>query len=134
MYLPPNSVANAAFLETLRATVVHELPDSRGLELAYATPRAWLAPGKRISVTRLPTTFGPLTYSLAAHADSIEAAIVVPRIGARALRLRLRLPGGRHIVSVTLAGRPIRSFDAGSSTIDLTGRGNNLELEVGLAG
>jgi hypothetical protein len=133
MYLPPNSVSNAAFLETLRSTVVHELRDGRGLELAYATPRAWLAPGKRITVTSLPTSFGSLTYSLLASATRISGTIAVPRIGAHTLRLRLRLPGRRHIASVSLGGKAIRTFDARTSTIDLTGRGNELQLEVALA-
>ena len=59
MYLPPNSTANAAFLECLRLMLVHETPG--GLELAYATPRAWLEPGKRIAVNRAPTGFGPIS-------------------------------------------------------------------------
>ncbi len=133
MYLPPNSVANAAFLETLRATVVHELPEGQGLELAYATPRAWLAPGKRISVSGLPTSFGPLTYSLDAHRDRVDAAIAVPRLGGRTLRLRLRLPRGHRISSVELAGKKLRSFSARTATIDLTGRRGPLQIEVHLA-
>jgi hypothetical protein len=133
MYLPPNSVANAAFLETLRATVLHELPGRGGLELAYATPRAWLAPGKRIAVHALPSSFGPVSFTLAARAQNVEATVDAPRIGRKALRLRLRLPGGRHIRSVRLAGRPIGTFDARRSTIDLTGRGSSLRLEVALA-
>ncbi|MGZ8694432.1 MAG: hypothetical protein ACXWYS_03230, partial [Gaiellaceae bacterium] len=58
MYLPPNGAANAAFLETLRLMLVYEPLDRQarplGLELAFATPRAWLAPGRRIAVHRLP--------------------------------------------------------------------------------
>ena len=57
MYLPPNGAANAAFLETLRLLLVHETPD--GLELAPATPRAWLAPGKRIVVRRAADELRP---------------------------------------------------------------------------
>src|SRR5262249_27860526 len=49
-FLPPNGTSNAAFLETLRLMVVHESTNRqgvpRGLELAYATPRGWLRPGK----------------------------------------------------------------------------------------
>ena len=111
MYLPPNSVANAAWLETLRLLVVNELPDGRGLHLAYSTPRAWLAPGKRITVNRLPTGFGPLSYTLVSRARSVSATIDVPRIAAHPLSLRLRLPGGAHIASVTVGGRPLRTFD-----------------------
>ena len=35
-----------------------------GLELAHATPRAWLAPGKRIAVRGMPTSFGPVSYTI----------------------------------------------------------------------
>ncbi len=133
MYLPPNSVGNAALLETLRLLVANELPEGRGLQLAYATPRAWLAPGKRIAVDRLPTGFGPLSYTLVSHARSVSATISVPRIAGHSLSLRLRLPGGARIASVSIGRRPLRTFDRRSGTIDLTGRGGSITLEVAVA-
>ena len=45
MYLPPNSVANDAFLETLRLMLVQE--GAGGLRLAFATPAGVARPGKR---------------------------------------------------------------------------------------
>ena len=127
MYLPPNSTSNAAFLETLRVMLVHERrgPDGqpRGLELAYSTPRAWLAPGRRIRVDRLPTSFGPLTYELDAGAGEIRGTVAVPsRRAPSSLRLRLRLPAGNRLVAVQLEGRPWTRFNAHSGTIDLSGR------------
>jgi hypothetical protein len=133
MYLPPNSVANAALLETLRLLVVNELPEGQGLQLAYATPRPWLAPGKRIAVDRLPTRFGPLSYTLGSHARSVSSTISVPRIGGHSLSLRLRLPGRARIASVRVNGRPLHAFNARTGTIDLTGRGGSLAIEVALA-
>ncbi len=70
MYLPPNSVSNDAFLETLRLMLVQE--PAGGLRLAFATPRAWLAPGKQIVVSAAPTSFGPLSYSLTASAHEVQ--------------------------------------------------------------
>jgi hypothetical protein len=133
-YLPPNSVNNAAFLETLRLTLVHETRDPdgapRGLELAFATPRTWLAPGKRIAVTAAPTSFGPLTYTLQSTTTAVRATIDVPaRARPHELRLRLRLPSGRRVVSVDV-GR----LDRGTSTIDLSGRTGTIELEARIAG
>jgi len=133
MYLPPNSVGNAALLENLRLILLNELPEGRGLQLAYATPRAWLAPGKQIAVERLPTSFGPLSYTLVSRANSLSATISVPRIGRHSLSLRLRLPGRARIASVTVDGQPVRSFDARTGTIDLTGRGGSLAVEVSVA-
>ena len=129
MYLPPNSVSNAAFLETLRVLLVHET--ASGVELAYATPRAWLAPGKRIAVRNAPTSFGPLSYAIDAGAAEAHATVEVPsRARPRALRLRLRLPAGKRIVGVSLGGSPWTRFNASTGTIDLSGRMGTLDLEV----
>ena len=71
MFRPPNAPNNTFFLETLRLLLVHETRDAlgspNGLQLAFATPRAWLAPGKRIAVRRVLTSFGPLSYTLDAQ-------------------------------------------------------------------
>jgi hypothetical protein len=135
MYLPPNAASNAAFLETLRLMLVHETRDRsgrpRGLELAFATPRAWLRPGAQLSVARVPTSFGPVSYTLAADADAVHATVIVPdRSPLRSLRLRLRLPHGGRIVSVQFGGAPYDRFDARTGTIDLTGRRGTIDLDV----
>ena len=132
MYLPPNGASNAAFLETLRSLLVHETRDARGaprgLELAFATPRPWLRPGKRIAVTRAATSFGPLTYSLVRRSDRVLASVEVPARRPATLKLRLRLPRGTTIAGVTLGGRPYGRVRG--ETIDLSGRSGRLELVV----
>ena len=135
MYLPPNVTANATFLETLRLMLVHETesPSGRphGLELSYGTPRAWLAPGKRIVVRDAPTSFGLLSFSISASRGSVRASVDVPSGGhLRSLRLRLRLPRGVQIVGVDLDGRPDKRVDRGTGTIDLTGQVGHVSLTV----
>jgi hypothetical protein len=126
MFRPPNAANNAFFLETLRLMLVHETratdgtPD--GLELAYATPRRWLLPGRRIAVRGLRTSFGSLSYSLLVRDGSVRVQLSLPkRVVPQALRLRLRLPVGKRITGVALGGRKFERFDAGSGTIDLSG-------------
>jgi len=133
MYLPPNGASNAAFLETLRLMLVHETRDAggapRGLELAFATPRPWLSPGKSIAVSDAPTSFGPLSYRLRALEGRIEASLLVERRRApRTLALRLRLPHGTRIASVTVNGRPHARFSRSTATIDLTGYAGRIEV------
>lgn len=124
-YRPPNSAANATFLATLRLLLVRET--RAGLDLAFATPRAWLAPGKRIAVTRMPTRFGPVTYSIAARERSLRVRVVVPsRTPPGRLRLRLRLPPGERIGAVS----PPRPVDARTQTVDLSGLRGTVELDV----
>jgi hypothetical protein len=137
MYLPPNGASNAAFLTTLRLLLVQETrrPDGApgGLRLAFATPRAWLAPGKRIEVRRLPTSFGPLSYILEAEERRVRASLTLPPRTPQAVRLRLRLPDGKRITSVSVDGRPVGRIDRRTGTIDLSGRRGTVELvaEVG---
>jgi len=110
MYLPPNSVSNDALLETLRQLLVQD--DSGGLRLAFATPRAWLRPGSRIAVTNVPTTYGPLSYTLTGARGSVHVTVVVPSVTKPpSLRLRLRVPGATR-------------------TVDLTGRTGTLDFVV----
>jgi hypothetical protein len=134
MYQPPNSGANAAFLENLRLLLVHETrgPDGapHGLELAYATPRPWLADGRTISVEQAPTSFGPVSYSLARVGSTVQGSIEPPSQPSPAsLELRLRLPAGEHLGAVRIDGRPA-VVDRRSDTIDLSGRTGQLELEA----
>ena len=136
MYLPPNGASNASFLETLRLMLVHEIRDRhgapRGLELAYATPRSWLGPGKRIVVRELPTSFGPISFTTHSVGNRVRASIDVPsRSRPGALSLRLRLPRG-HISGVIVDGRPFTRFDPETNTIDLSGLTGHLELVVGV--
>lgn len=128
-YLPPNGASNGTFLETLRLMLVHETRDPsgepRGLELAFATPRAWLAPGKRIAVQRLPTGFGPLSYSVESSGRTVRVSIDVPRRAPlNSLRLRLRLPSGDRVVDMTVDGRRT----APSATVGLPTRPGHLEV------
>jgi hypothetical protein len=126
MFRPPNAANNAFFLETLRLMLVHETRGAdgvpNGLELAYSTPRRWLLPGRRIVVGGATTSFGALSYSMAARKRSVRVQLTVPRrVHPQTLRLRLRLPVGKHIIGVALGGRAFTRFDAGSGTIDLSG-------------
>ena len=138
MYLPPNGASNAAFLETLRLMLVHETLDRAGdpygLQLAYATPRAWLGPGKTVAVRDAPTSFGPVSFSIVTGADSVRASVEVPhRSAPKTLGLRLRLPSGQRITHVTLNGKPFSRVDAVTGTIDLSGEAGSLELAVAYA-
>ena len=104
MYLPPNAAANAAFLETLRLLLVHETP--AGIDLAFSTPRGWLAPGKRVAVTNAPTAFGPVSFAIETHERFADVTVEPPaRSRPRTLRIRLRLPAGERI-AIGHARRP----------------------------
>jgi len=122
MFMPPNSGANASYLGTLRELLVHErrgpLGGPAGLDLAFSTPRAWLADGQTIDVRSAPTSFGPVTYSLTRHGSTIEGRLVLPSNAH--CRLRLRLPPGERLARVLVGSAPVAANRAG--TIDLGAR------------
>jgi hypothetical protein len=129
MYLPPNAASNGSFLETLRLMLVHERP--HGLDLAFATPRAWLRPGRTVGVTQMPTRFGRLSYEIRSLAESVEVSVDVPQDGTlRTLTLRLRLPRGRHASVATVGGRAIGRFDPRTETLSLPVRAGHLDIGV----
>jgi len=124
-YRPPNAGANASFLETLRLLLVRDAPGE--LELAFATPRAWLAPGKRVAVRGMPTRFGAVSYAIEAGERSIRVRVELPtRTPPRRVRLRLRLPPGERLGIVT----PPRPVNVRTQTIDLSGLRGTVELAV----
>ena len=138
MYLPPNNGGAAAFLETLRLMLVHEARGPRGrptgLELAFATPRAWLRPGKSIAVHDTPTSFGPIGYSMARTGNVVQADVALPAtsLDRFAVLLRLRLPVGERIGSVRIAGRTV-PVDRRTGTIDLSGMRGRVQVTASIA-
>ena len=133
MHRPPNSANNATFLETLRLTLVHETTDAsgvpQGLELAYATPRAWLEPGKRIEVRALQTSFGPLSYSIDSGVHDLRVVLHVPPAAAtKTLHLRLRLPDDEQVGGASVDGGPLTAVS--DETLDLSGRTGRIEIAV----
>ncbi len=133
MFMPPNSGANASYLETLRELLVHErrgpLGAPAGLDLAFSTPRGWLADGKEIDVRDAPTSFGKVSYSLVRHGSTIEGRLVLPA-GSRC-RLRLRLPAGEHLIRVLVGSTAVAADRAG--TVDLGARHGVVELQATVA-
>ncbi len=125
-YSFPNSAANAETLDMLRVLLVHEERDRNLptgiIDLAQATPRAWLAEGQRVEMRRAPTEFGALSFRIDSKVTEglISANIDPPgRKPYRELRIYLRHPQSLAIARVRLNGRPYRDFDAAAGYVAL---------------
>jgi hypothetical protein len=89
----PHLYSGAQQLRLLRMMLVHE--DGANLLLCRATPRPWLAHGKKIEVKDAGTLFGPLSFRIDSEVDTgtIRAQVRVPqRLKDGEIRLRLRHP------------------------------------------
>ncbi len=97
---------DANLMWLMREMLVREEGDT--LVLAGSCPRAWLAAGKAVGVTELPTHFGPVTYRLEAKSKEISGVF---RFGFHTkperIRLRLRRPGGAAPTRATVNGKPV---------------------------
>ncbi len=105
-----------------RWMLVFEEPNSNVVWLAKGTPRSWLEDGKTIAVSDAPTRWGSLSFSLRSRLQggTIEAKVVLPSARPSAqVKLRLRVPAGRRIRSVTAGGKPWAQFDAENETVTL---------------
>ena len=87
------------------------------LRLAFATPRAWLEDGKHIAVKEAPTAFGPVSYTIssALSRKQINVEIDLPQRDIKNTYIRLRLPAGREIGSVSMG-----KLSSDGETIDIT--------------
>lgn len=110
-YSVPNSAANADWLLMLRnALVLEELEnniETGKLSILKGAPAAWLGAGKTVSVDRLATYFGDISYRTEATADRVGIAIDPPQGAWREIEVSVRRPVNR----VTVNGKRHTNFD-----------------------
>jgi hypothetical protein len=118
---PPDKIyEESCFLERFRHMLVMEEGDS--LWLARATPRAWLEPGRKISVKNAPTHFGPVSYEIVSGTGQgkITASVELPSgKPSPTLLLRFRHPKAAPLRSVTVNGNLWNKFNPAREAIEL---------------
>ena len=127
MGLPPNSASNAFFLWMLRYLLVQDWDaDDDGapetLRLLCATPRDWLADGRRIMIRNAPTAFGPVSLDVQSQlsAGKVIIRITAPRDAPQRTLLRVRLPDGFRVAGAMIADAQV-PVEPGES-LDLSDR------------
>jgi hypothetical protein len=111
--------------------LVFEEPGRDVLWLAKGTPRDWLEDSKTIAVEGATTRWGKVGYSIKSQIQSgqVSARVKLPAHFAATAKLRLRVPIGYTLESVTIDGRSWSNFDKLRATIDLPVRPQS-ELNV----
>ena len=116
------------------------IEDDRGdavLRLGMALPRAWLADGKKPSIERAETHFGPMSLRFESKANSGQIIAVVEPLPSRVptggegrgegafrrpprqIRLRFRHPDAKPIQRVEVNGQPWAKFDPNKEWVEL---------------
>jgi len=126
-----NGHALSYFMEQFRSLLVWEEPEA--LWLAKATPRHWLAQGKKISVKNAPTDFGRVAFEIVSDADhgKITATVEMPsRRAPKTVWLRLRHPRSAFLKRVKINGRPWSDFDSAKEVIGFRSLWGTLKVEA----
>jgi hypothetical protein len=90
-----------------RWMLVFEEPFDEVLWLGKALPREWLAHGQHVQVQNAPTRFGRIGFDMRSlmNEDRVEITVNVPPHFAATIKLRLRVPQERTLISATVNGR-----------------------------
>jgi hypothetical protein len=105
--------------------------DGDSLLIGTGIPRAWLAHGKKVEVTKAHTAFGEVSFGI--RSDVRRGRILVTlsppnRVPPSRIHITLRHPDSRPIRSVLLNGRPWSHFT--KDTIDLHKPAGSIVLTV----
>jgi hypothetical protein len=117
-YMPPST--DGAWFELYRNMLVNELEGNNTLFFGQAVPRAWLADGKHITLAGAPTYFGPVDLRIrsSSAAGSIAAEVEFGSLRRPSVVLvRLRHPGKKPLLAVTVNGADWKDFDAAKEWI-----------------
>jgi len=121
----------SAFIVWLRYLLAVEEGDR--LTLCPAAPREWFADGEEISVERLPTYFGEVSFRIVSHSEKGEVCAQVSPPSRRRpeeLCLRVRHPQRKAIRAVRINDRPHFRFDAARELLFLPESGQPFDVVV----
>lgn len=120
-YCTPAEVAVPVFTKWM---LVFEDQDQPEVWLAKATPRDWLGQGRKISVQNAPTRFGKFSFEIRSDIDrgKVFATVHLPEGNTATSHLRVRLPDGNTIQSVTVNGADWKGFSPEKESIELPPR------------
>jgi hypothetical protein len=88
--------------------------EGKDLYLGKVMPRYWLANGKKVSITKAATHFGPMSMVVKSYVAQgrIEMTINPPTVKAPgAIYARFRHPQSKMMKRVTVNGKPYKKFD-----------------------
>jgi len=107
----------------MRWALVLEDSDLDMLYFGRGIPRAWLATGKEISVKHAPTRWGKVDYEIRmAEKGVVIAKVAFTRDVPKEFEVKLRLPKGMVLGSVTVNGQPVKTEKNESVLIKANGK------------
>ena len=113
----PHTWVGSSFIESVRTMFVYERDADRSLVVAAGVPLAWVE-ASGITLQRLPTHYGILTYSLRRTAPNAMQLTLTGDLSVPPGRIVLKPPLPQPLKAVRVNGSPITTFTADSATIE----------------
>jgi hypothetical protein len=121
----------------VRWMLVLEDSDQDRLYLGKGLPRDWVGSGKEISIAQAPTSWGRVSFNMAADmaANRVHAQVALERPGApKELQVKFRLPVHDHLRQATVNGQSARfGGPHGDTVIFQTGNQKQFDLTAEFA-
>jgi hypothetical protein len=114
----PHTWIGSILVRSVRTLLVYERPQDHALVLAAGVPEAWVRSERGVSVRRLPTEYGTLSYHLRAEGPDSVHLNLLGDIAVPVGHVVLRSPIDRPITSVTIDGHPSTAFTDDEALID----------------
>jgi hypothetical protein len=122
---PPHGWCAARYNECLRNMLVREDMTEPVLHLASALAPSWLEAGRRVRVTKAPTDFGVLSYTIDATAEGAKVSLEAQWRKAPA-SLRFHIPWFMDLRSAKVDGREVTSTER---VLEVPADARQLELQ-----
>jgi len=113
----PHTWVGSGFVNSLRTMLAYEREADNALVLAAGLPAAWVMNDPGVTVKRLPTHYGILSYSLRAEGVNTLRLTLSGDLTLPAGRIVVQPPLPQPLTAVTVNGTLVTTFDAHSATI-----------------
>ncbi len=115
----PHTWVGAGYVTSVRTLLVYERETDNALVLAAGVPAAWVTNPAGVTVKRLPTYYGPLSYTLRAEGPDTVRLRIGGDVTVPAGKIVVHSPlAPRALAGVTVNGRPVETFTADQAVLD----------------
>jgi hypothetical protein len=113
----PHTWVGAGYVTSVRALLAYEREADAALVLAAGVPAAWVTTPPGVTVKRLPTYYGPVSYTLRAETPDTVRLRLGGDVTVPAGKIVVRSPLSRPLAGVTVNGHPVDSFSPDEAVI-----------------
>jgi len=113
----PHTWVGAGLIRSVRTMLAYERESDRALVLGAGLPARWVASDTGVSVKRLPTHYGVLSYVVRAESADTVRLKLTGDVAVPPGKIVVQSPLARPLRAVTVNGTPVGSFTAESAVV-----------------